>query len=151
MAKDHSISGVGGWLGWFILALMVLGPLITLGSQQINFTQSELQNPALKLLDSWKDFKLIAWFTIFFFTGLRIYAGYLLLNKHEYSTVVTTKKILWITGPIASIFLNIIVIYLIFGSVEPIEALPQIFKDTLGSLIWIWYLNKSIRVKNTYR
>lgn len=151
MPKDNSIYGVGGWLGWFIFALVVLGPLLTLSSQQIHFTQSELQNPAIKLLDSWKDFKQIAWFTVFFFTGLRIYAGYLLLNKHEYSTVVTTKKILWITGPIASIFLNLIIIYLIFGSVELIEALPQIFKDTLGSLIWIWYLNKSVRVKNTYR
>ncbi len=151
MPKDQNISGVGGWLGWFIFALIVLGPLITLGSHQINFTQAELQNPALKLLDSWKDFKEIAWYTIFFFTGLNVYAGYLLLNKHEYSSVLTTKKILWITGPIASIFLNVIVIYLIFGSVEPIEALPQIIKDTLGSLIWIWYLNKSVRVKNTYR
>lgn len=151
MAKDNSISGVGGWLGFFIFALIILGPLITIGSQQSNFMQAELGNPALKLLGSWSDFKQISWFTLFFLTGLRIYAGYLLLNKHIYSSVVTTKKILWITGPVASIFLNVVVVYLVFGSVELMEAFPQIIKDTFGAIFWVWYLNKSVRVKNTYK
>ena len=151
MAKDQSISGVGGWLGWFVFALMVLGPILAIGGQEVEFTKSELANPALKLLDSWNDYKLIAKFTVYFLVGLRIYAGYLLLNKHVSQSVKTTKKILWITGPIATVFLNVIVVKLVFDSAPSGEVIPQIIKDTLNSLVWIWYLNKSVRVKNTYK
>jgi hypothetical protein len=144
------MSGVAGWLSFLIFALIVLGPLILIGSTASNFASTEVANPALFGLESWKLFKQAVWLTVFTEAGLRIYAGYLLWKVHVYESVKTSIKILWITGPIAAIFLNIILPKIIFDSVAFEEGLPEIIKATLSSVVWVFYLKKSIRVKNTY-
>lgn len=150
MSKDQSISGVAGWLSFLIFALIVLGPLLLIGSTASNFANTEVANPALFSLDSWKFFKQAVWLTVFTETGLRIYAGYLLWKVHVYESVKTSIKILWITGPVAAIFLNIILPKIVFDTVPFEEGFPEIIKATLSSVLWVFYLNKSIRVKNTY-
>ena len=89
MAKDNSISGVGGWLGLLIFGLMVLGPLILFGSTASTFAKSEIDNTALIGLESWRLYKQAVWLTIFIEIGLRIYAGYLLWKVYIYESVKT--------------------------------------------------------------
>ena len=151
MAKDNSISGVGGWLGLLIFGLMVLGPLILFGSTASTFAKSEIDNTALIGLESWRLYKQAVWLTIFIEIGLRIYAGYLLWKVYIYESVKTSIKILWITGPAAAIFLNIILPQVIFDTLSLNEGIPEIIKATISAVVWVFYLKKSVRVKNTYK
>lgn len=61
------------------------------------------------------------------------------------------KIILWVTGPIASIIMGVLIQMIIFddANIDP-QLFGNIIGSTIAALVWSLYLSKSKRVKNTY-
>ena len=82
---------------------------------------------------------------------LSFYAGLGLAKDRKPSAVKRAKILLWVIGPVASLFMGVFLPLLIFGE---LKSDPQLFSELLGSvlgaIIWTTYLSKSRRVKATY-
>lgn len=143
--------GVGGWLLLLIVGMMVLGPLMGAGRIAGEIAMAEHQYPEIKTLNDWSNYKSIVWWSFAFAALLSIYGGFGLATGKRWVVVGRAKVILWLSGPIASLIMALIIPYIVFGE---IEVDPQFFGALIGSLlaaiIWTAYLSKSKRVRNTY-
>ncbi|ABQ27052.1 DUF2569 family protein [Geotalea uraniireducens] len=145
-------TGVGGWLKLLVVGMLVLGPLMGAGRIENDFMMAEHQNPNITSLNEWKTFKNATWWTFYIVAAMSFYGGWGLARGRDVSVVNRAKAILWLTGPVASINLAIIIPFIIFGKTE--AGNPQFiggfFASVVGAIIWTVYLSKSKRVRNTY-
>lgn len=145
-------SGVGGWLLLLVIGMMVLGPLLGAGRIGVDILDVEHQYPQLVSLDQWKTYKSATWWTFLGFAAISFYGGLGLARGKDWSVVTRAKAILWITGPVLSIVMDVWIPILILG--EGVAGNPQFIGAFLMSAIaagiWTAYLSKSKRVQTTY-
>lgn len=146
--SDKDLVGVKGWLLFLVLSLSVFSVILGLVSLG-QFELAEFQYPDLSSVNEWKSFKHQVYTLVFLSLCMRIFSAYRLYYYHEESSVKFAKLVILTTGPVFST----IILILGYNSFNE-YSINIVFKDTIPSfiaaLIWILYLNKSIRVKNTY-
>lgn len=143
--------GIGGWLAFLILALVLLSPFI--GAVRIggNLASTESQYPNLITFAPWSTYKSAIWSSYLIGSGLSFYAGLGLFASRKASVVTRAKIILWIIGPAASVINLLLIPLVVFGK---LESDARLFGALLGTVffttLWTAYLSKSRRVKATY-
>lgn len=149
---EGGACGVGGWLLLLVCGLLFLGPLIGAGRINADFIAAEGQFPNLLTVQEWATFKKATWWTFLVVCCLSIYAGYGLLKRRERSAVTQAKAMLWIIGPVANMFMGVVLPGFIFGRFEvDAQVIGALLASAAVSLIWTLYLIKSERVKSTYQ
>ncbi len=145
------LRGVGGWLAFLIVALMVIGPLRNLVEAVNSFADAESQHPNLASVEKWKDFKSAAWMVIFACCALSFVAGWRLWKSVDFDAVVFAKWAIWISGPAGAFVLGAFLPWMMFGSANPDESFWGAFLGGIVfAVIWTTYLSKSKRVEQTY-
>lgn len=142
------LQGVGGWLLFFCISVTIIGPILALASLVSGYAETAPyydQMPVLRIIMI-VDFALslgLAAFGVYAGIGLwRIRPGAVRVAKVYLACCVLYQ-------------LATIAILLAGMPSETHEAMaPDMVKDLARSLvffgIWYSYLNKSVRVKNTY-
>ena len=157
--KDNGPHGVGGWLALLVAGMVVLGPLLNIGSVYVHFAATEREYPALAQVAEWSSFKTVEWVTIFIFCAISIYGGLGLATKRTPDAVSKAKLVLWFNYPISLIVTTMIIpVTIIPGIWAQAETAVEFLAKTavlflaslIGLAIWTAYLNRSKRVKNTY-
>ena len=142
--------GVGGWLFFFCLGLMVFTPLVNIVGLFSSYQEASL------FFQHFPRFHIVAIVDVLLSIGIicfGIFAGVALL-KQTYNAVRLAK---W--------YLSTLLLYPVVGSLLllmtdlPSEANSAIISATVASgfrplvffAIWYSYLNKSLRVRNTFQ
>jgi len=145
-------SGVGGWLLLLVVGLLVLGPLFGVIGISREFVTEERHYPTLKYLQVWANFKTGIWWTFLAAAVLSFYGGWGLARGKDWSVVKRAKLVLWLSWPVAALFMGVIVPIATLG--KPCAADSPIWGGLIASIIsariWTAYLSKSKRVHNTY-
>jgi len=150
--NDQGPIGVGGWLLLLIVGMMILGPL--LGAARINaeIWMVEEKFPTLLSVDEWVTYKTATWWAFFVLAAISFWGGLGLAQRKGWSAVTRAKAVLWISGPVAVLILNVALPAIIFGELD-VDGEP-IIGALVGTVIvaaaWTAYLSQSVRVKNTY-
>ena len=80
-------------------------------------------------------------------------AGYFLNCRYKWSSVRFAILILWVTGPL-QIVLATFYLGMNFENLSRsylfVECFWAVVKSSIITLLWMWYLLKSERVRNTY-
>ena len=151
MKNKKDLRGVGGWLLFLIVGLTVLGPLLGTGATFGQFSSLETTYPNLKNNTSWSSYKSFSWTVFVVMAIVGFSAGYRLSHEHRPETVRYAVICLWVIGPI-KVLIDTLGSAAIFNT-SPFasgEPLGQLIGSIIGVGIWILYLKKSVRVKNTY-
>jgi Protein of unknown function (DUF2569) len=151
-AEAHPLYGVGGWLVLLVAGMLVLGPLfgtLQLGAQ---FNALERQYPALVSSDAWSRFKTASWVTFLVIAALNIYGGWGLARGKEWSVVTRAKVILWISGPLGSLVMGVLVPIITLGRASAVDSrfVGSFLASVIAAAIWTTYLSRSKRVRITY-
>ena len=142
LAEGKEIQGIGGWL-WFIAIGLVFGIIrnLIIGLSSLEL----LSSPDLKL-------KIISFFetiTILLLVVFNIVIAIKFFEKKEIFILYFKYYYLFF---ISYTVLDIAIVSFAFQI--PLSDFPaeigQLFANILAAVIWISYLNKSIRVKNTF-
>lgn len=153
MAKNQYVSGVGGWLRLLIVGLMVLGPLMGLGSLANEFHDAEKQFPQVVTNIQWSIYKLTSWLIFATLAAISFSAGYRLWQIHSSESVRFAILALWLAGPVGNL-LYVVSALVIFGAQLGGNGLANMTGGLIGSCvaagIWTAYLKRSVRVRNTY-
>lgn len=145
---DKELIGVKGWLKFFVIWLSVLSIVGAIASYS-QFWIAEIDNPYITTVRKYHNYKIVFLVVIILSVSMKSYAAYLLYSQHEESSVKFAKYAIWIAGPVASAFISIFSIKLNYGPLLG-ENIKYTFVNIIGASIWTFYLNKSVRVYNTY-
>lgn len=158
MTGNGSLSGVAGWLRFFIIIVFISGcahVLISVGG--FEWKELEKQNPELIYHSGFQHLQLADRLVGVLGGAAWLYAGFLLLKRKVIGTIKSVKLIIGVIFPLLVLVRYIASPYLFLG-VPPNDILasdPSIPKDIARTFIWaaIWvsYLHRSERVKNTYQ
>ena len=145
---DEDIRGIGGWLLFFVIVLMLVGPALAGLSIMAELQAAAVEEPEWATTIDYEDTVIGAWVVWGITTLLAEIAGLLLIFRRRPSSVWATISILWIIGPI----LNALVLLDSYSVGESITA--ELWVGMVRSLIpagiWTAYLLLSDRVANTY-
>lgn len=147
------LLGVHGWLFFLVISLMILSPLVTVGSLYSEFEQVERSFPRLRNVAVWKDYKWVAWALVLSALAFKITAGYRLKTVFQSSSVGFAILALWVTGPGLDLVLLVIqnsMLGLSFRAMLSAQVVGAFVGSVLYALIWSSYLKFSRRVRNTY-
>lgn len=154
--------GVRGWLALLVVGMMFLGPLMGAVSINLDIMKAEYQSPQITSLAEWISFKRVTWWAFLAVVAISFYGGLGLARGRDWSVVNRAIQILWITGPLASILIGVIIPFFVFGkaagSIIPAGVWTAYLAEFTGTFIaslipagvWTAYLSKSKRVRNTY-
>ena len=149
-AEVLKLTGVGGWLRFLIVVLMVIGPLVALGS--FGSAQGDIK----PLVTDYPAFDVLL-DVAGSFTGLTIiwsiYVGYRLAKGYQNAPALA--KWYFILHPIVFLvqsFFMLTITGLPKASVEAMGSLLAIefIKALFSSIVWYIYLIRSKRVRYTY-
>ncbi|NJM49777.1 MAG: hypothetical protein HC843_01870 [Sphingomonadales bacterium] len=135
MERGTELRGVKGWLLFLVLVLILIGPL--LGALGVH---SELEavlagQQALEGTEEWFDIQGAAWVAWGLGAILSVIAGLLLLIARKPWAVTAVITLLWLMGPILSIFIVWDSGLEFDGSVS-----VAIVKTTASASLWTLYL-----------
>lgn len=147
-------KGVGGWLLLYCIALVIIGPLYTMGSMSIGWKDAE---PAFKEFPSLKSIMVAetlvrtALLIVGAIVGIRIWGGSLWGRKIARSYLMF--RLFFYVG-----FEILVAMFFILSSDLTIEMMGYIVGAIVGVIfgeviyfsIWWTYFKKSKRVRNTY-
>ncbi len=147
--NNKQLVGVGGWLLFFCFGLVVLNPILRVGGVLSGYKDSSIYFDKLPSLEVLFYIELAVALFISLFS---VYSGLMLYWKRPNAISITKMFLL---SCLIAVLLEIISIYLIGLPDELIsKILPKLSKDIFRMFVYVgvWhsYLNKSIRVKNTY-
>lgn len=144
------LTGVGGWLRFLVVVLMVLGPLFALGN--IGKLKGEL-NPVMEAYPAFDQL-----YTMVLGFGLAtmawsIFVGYKLARG--YPNAPTLAKWFFILTPVLFVPQAFLMLSISGLPKESVDAMAgglvlEFFKAVISSAIWYLYLIKSKRVRYTY-
>lgn len=151
--QKPELYGVGGWLLFFWISLVFFDPLYTVVTQYQFFDMQELTYPGLENYPEWGNMKWFFWGMTIFCIMLSWIAGYFLNCRYKWSSVRLAILILWVTGPL-QIVLATFYLGMNFENLSRsylfVECFWAVVKSSIITLLWMWYLLKSERVRNTY-
>lgn len=144
------LTGVRGWLRFLVVVLMVIGPLVALGSfgsAQGDIKPLVTDYPAFGVL-----LEVTGWFT-----GLMIiwsiYVGYRLAKGYQNAPVLA--KWYFVLLPVGFVVQSIVMLNITGLPKASIEAMGsglalEFIKTLFSSIVWYLYLIRSKRVRYTY-
>ncbi len=154
MPKNQYISGIGGWLLFLIVILMVLGPATGLGRLTNEIQDVEKKFPALAVNLQWTHYKQASWLILAASAAIGFSAGYRLWKIHAAESVRFAIVALWLAGPLGNLCF-LVASLLIFGLRANASVMPGmlgvIMASCIAAGIWTAYLMRSLRVRNTYK
>jgi hypothetical protein len=148
-AKDSARpAGIGGWLAFLIVWMVVLRPLagIILLNQ---LKAASLENPAILENSNWLVNTSSFWIIFLIVAALSVYAGLRLWHEHSRAAVKMAIIALWIYSPVAAADLLIARAYL-EGAVTWANVATTAASNLAIATVWTLYLLRSRRVRNTY-
>lgn len=149
-------AGVGGWLALLTAGLLVVRPLFGTGRIVADILTLESENPALKSVAQWANFKATSSFALLMFASISVYAGWGLARGRTWRVVRRAQFALWMVGPVAAIVHDVIVPVATLRSVVgfDVKLTPAMMTGLATSVflaaMWNLYLVKSRRVRATY-
>ena len=155
-STENELYGVRGWLGLLVISMMFIGPLWDAFFIGGGIGMAEYRFPHLVTSPEWETYKTSIWGTFLFVAGLRVYGGLGLARDRRWVVVTRAKRILWVTGPLASVFTGLVLPRFVFG--DGWRAYTGDIGGFIGGFIvaviyaaiWSAYLSTSRRVRNTY-
>ncbi|TKR53431.1 DUF2569 domain-containing protein [Allopusillimonas ginsengisoli] len=150
--RDLHLRGVGGWLLWLVIVLMVLTPLFGFGQTSNNLGEAEALYPNLIGLPAWQNYKDSSWVLAWIAAGASFTAGYRLFKFHHPGSVSLTIAVLWVTPIATTIADSFLANHFLDVSMADagMEIIAALIKGLLSASIWTAYLKLSRRVRNTY-
>ncbi len=146
-------SGVGGWLLVLILIMVVMWPLMSLGTLLSSLGGIE-QAEAYLPYGLWAKSKAIMWLISCTSIFLSIYGGWRLYKVHSRESVWQAIYAMWVAWPLFSLFFVVVAVRVLAnphtGNIYS-PALYNMVIALLGALAGTVYLTRSTRVQNTYR
>lgn len=115
MLKNQYIAGIGGWLLFLILILMLFAPATGLERLTNEFQDAEKKFPLLAGNTQWVHYKQVSWLIFAVTVAVGFSAGYRLWKIHAAESVRFAILALWVSGPLGN-FLYLVATLLIFGS-----------------------------------
>lgn len=152
-AERPELYGVGGWLGFLVLMLMLISPLINLGFTNANLQMFDSQFPELIESIPFSQIRTISYSAMALSIIGSISAGAFLLSYYKPFSVWYTIFVLIALGPVAGIITELLIletasnVILLQDDAWAGVASPT---QALGPMIWTIYFIVSQRVKNTY-
>ena len=148
-------SGIGGWLRFLILSLLLFGPIVAILRQGGRTIILETHYPEFIEYGPWIDFKIWAWIIMAGELILLFYAAKMLLTNRSFFAIREAIVCLWAAGPIGYILINFVALPACMGEDFFYRAANELAAELIGgyivnSTIWTLYLLKSKRVKATY-
>ncbi len=141
-------AGVGGWLAFLIVWMVVLRPLA--GIILLNQMQTEsLENPAILENGNRLVNPSTFWIIFLIAAALSVYAGLRLWREHSPGAVKVAIVTLWIYSTAAAADLLIARAYL-EGVVSWANVATTAASNLAIAMVWTLYLLRSRRVRNTY-
>lgn len=151
MTQSVAPRGVAGWLAWLVFAMIALGPMLSLGGILDAFRSAEAQYPTLDGMTTWEIHKAGHWVVWLISSGVSAWGGWILATKRTVDVPRTAKRCLWLSGPGSALGHLLVSLKTLGSSADVIgEALLQLLTAALGAGLWVLYLTKSKRVRNTY-
>jgi hypothetical protein len=144
--QANNLQGVGGWLA-------VLGLVLAIGlARQLFFVVSYYLDP--EIISIYAQFPLMGYgealinASVIFFLGLTIYQ--MASHGRFFKLVFSIQAAILIVGyPLDTVWVGWFIGVPIDQLIVPEEA-GQYIGGTFWELIWLWYVYKSQRVKNTF-
>ncbi|EJS93400.1 DUF2569 family protein [Pectobacterium wasabiae] len=158
MTRDKSLSGVAGWLRFLVIIIFIGGVLhILVSIGGLEWKDLERESPELIYHSGFQNFQMADRVVDFLSGAVLLYAGFLLLKRKVIGTVISVKLIIGVIFPLLILVRYIVSPYLFLG-MPPSEALAvdsgipkDIARTFIWAAIWVSYLHRSDRVKNTYQ
>ena len=148
---DDGPTGVGGWLKFLVIVMMVITPLSGIGYMfETLKLEKELALGGFLLPDKWGSHKLVSWIIVLFFSVLSFYGGLGLAQGRDWSVVRRAKAIVWLTWPIFYIAMVIVMMTFLGDNAPYGNVLGEFIASVIVASIWTAYLSRSKRVHNTY-
>ena len=131
---------------------MVLGPLLGAGRIGAELAGAEDQYPSLRSVTEWSNFKTATWWTFFVIAGLSFYGGWGLARGTGWQVVKRAQAILWISGPIGSLVMGVVLPIVTFGNANAIDGhvVGGFLASVIAAAVWTAYLSRSRRVRVTF-
>lgn len=147
---DQEPIGIGGWLLFFILTRIVLGPPWNALRMTHRWNEIKEQVPDFAATYEFSLLQSISWSTFAVGTAISVTSGLLLWRWKSRRSVTIAIYALWMAGPALAIVSYVIA--LLVTDTHPELSDLAIFALPLASAVfWTAYLVKSKRVRNTYR
>lgn len=146
--------GVEGWLLVLILSMMILWPLMALGTLLSSIAGFEAVYARSQNIIMWEQSKMVMWMLFGTSALLSLIAGWRLYVQHTRESVSFAMYAMWIAWPVLSLFMVIAAAVTLknphAGDVYS-PAISHLVISVLGAIIGTMYLKRSVRVQNTYR
>lgn len=143
--------GVQGWLSFFGVSLIALGPLITIATTAAEFASLGSQYPSAVGSSQWNTAVAAGWSATVIYCAISIFAGWRIFNRLVPTTIPIVIACIWLMGPVLAIVSLIVVQDVSGGDVTNADAGSALGRPLVYCTIWTIYLLRSKRVKNTYR
>lgn len=151
-SPNKTIKGKNGWLGFFIFTMLVLSPIGSVLSNAIDLGKIVLGNPEILDFTPFKSYTNNYMVLIVVQAILSISVGMVMAFGNSMSSVKYAISVLWITAIGSPAFGTIILPGFIYGReyINPLGFVLYAVGNAYAVSIWTIYLQRSIRVKNTY-
>ncbi len=142
---------MGGWLALLVVHLLVLRPLFGFSSvwAEVQLAESSYDIAGTEDWETWKS----AVYAVFGLSSiLSFLAGFNLLQNRNQRAIDETKWALWLVFP-GTYIAYLFVTGWVFGIDDEnfvAEGVVYLSGNFLIAMVWVIYLDKSCRVKNTY-
>ncbi len=155
-ARSHPLYGVRGWLFALVAMMTAIGPLLAMSRIHAGFTVTERHFEALAPMEAWTQAKFAAWSALAILELLSVAGGVLLMLGTGTGAVRLAAGAIWISGPVASVVLNLLIPAWISGNLDFVT--DYFLSGFTGPLVasvavaagWTAYLARSRRVRVTY-
>lgn len=146
------LKGMGGWLAFLVVTLMVLWPLSGLIGIYESFAQIE-QTVDVAGTAAWQKYKVVNWLLFIVSAVVSFLAGYRLYKAHDKESVHFAVYAIWFAGPVLSLAASMTGLILlnapyVEGGLR--QGLANIVFSVVAAALGTVYLKRSVRVKNTY-
>jgi hypothetical protein len=145
---------ISGFLAILIIILMIITPLMTIGSTLYEINELHNQRGFEVSNDAVQQVIVFSWIVTGVVCLISISAGILLMSVHKPWAVKYCISVVWILGPVSVILISAYFYSEAVGTDEKRKILFQAFRDTLIRSIWpgiitIYFLT-STRVASIY-
>lgn len=151
VAPGAPLYGVGGWLKFFVIVMVVLSPLYAVGNITRTLSETVEAYPDLLQMDAWRQYKIFAYSLIGGLILWQWFIAYRLVYRFEPWSVYHARILLLVAPTLMVVLDHASASHFFDVPFEIDEAsLRESARAIFGSLMWALYFFMSKRVKNTY-
>lgn len=149
--QPQELAGVEGWLYFFGISLIALGPLLTIATTVLEFSDLKALYPDAVGSPRWDAAVTADWIGTAMYCAISMFAGWRIFKRLVPSTIPIVIACIWLMGPGLGV-VGLMVVQDISGDASTAaNAGAELGRPIVYCFIWTIYLLRSKRVKNTYR